>query len=357
MSLKLVISAAILAIAIGVWMNSVKTGTEEQDVLNYSLRAVIVVVLTIGIGAWMKSIKIGPVCDSNTDLTGKTVLITGGNVGVGKETATGLAKHNAKVIIACRNSLKAVTEIRLESGNDLVTFMKLDLAEMADVRQFANEFIAKEERLDILVNNAGIITDGKTKDNFDMMFGINHLGPFLLTNLLLPLLRKTSKKNPVRIVNVASKIYAAGKIDFNNLNPDVDSNSGMKEIFLKYANTKLMNIYFTSELDKRLKSENVAITTYSVHSGNVDSSFAHDVAQRCGLLWAYFNKFFCGFASMTPYYGAQSSLHCCLEEGIEDRSKEFFVKLRPIEIDAVATDPAIGTKLWNVSEGLTGLTD
>nr|XP_039256631.1 dehydrogenase/reductase SDR family member 13-like [Styela clava] len=327
--------------------------------VNNSLKAVVAVILAIGVGAWIKIVKTGPVCDSDTDLTGKTVLITGGNVGVGKETAIGLAKHNAKVIIACRNSSKAekaVTEIRLESGNDLVTFMELDLAEMADVRKFANEYIAKEERLDILVNNAGTITDGKTKDNFDMMFGINHLGPFLLTNLLLPLLRKTSKKNPVRIINVSSKIYAAGKIDFNNLNPDVDSNSGMKEIFLEYANTKLMNIYFTSELDKRLKKENVAITTYSLHPGTVNTNFALDLTENRGTLFVYVREVFVWLASMSSFYGAQTSLHCCLEKGIEDQSGRFFHRSRPIDLLSIATDPAIGPKLWEVSEVLTGLT-
>lgn len=315
-------------------------------------------VCAVVLGAWIKIVKTGPVCYSDTDLTGRTVLITGGNAGVGKETAIGLAKRNAKVIIACRNALKAenaVLEIRKESNNDKVEFMKLDLAEFADIRKFSKNFIAKEKRLDILVNNAGTITHGKTKDNFDMMFGVNHLGPFLLTNLLLPLLKKTSKQSPVRIVNVSSKIYTAGSIDFYNLSPDVSSETDMKEIFLKYADTKLMNIYFTNELDKRLKKENVAITTYSLHPGTVSSNFALDLTEDRGILWASLRKVFTWLAAMSPYYGAQTTLHCCLEKGIEDLSGRFFHRSGPIDLLPGATSPTFGAKLWQISEILTGI--
>lgn len=148
----------------------------------------------------------GGVCHSKARLDGKTVIITGANTGIGKETALDLAKRGARVILACRDlnkSLQAADEIRKKTGNGNVFVKLLDLASLESVRQFAKEINAQEDRIDILINNAGIMAcpKWKTKDGFETQFGVNHLGHFLLTNLLLDKIKQTGK---ARIVNVSS---------------------------------------------------------------------------------------------------------------------------------------------------------
>ena len=147
--------------------------------------------------------------DKTTKLNGKTVIITGSNTGIGKETALDLAKRGARVILACRDTQKAnqaANEIRKKSGNGNVLVEQLDLASLESVRNFSAKINRQEERIDILINNAGIMAcpKWKTKDGFEMQFGVNHIGHFLLTNLLLD---KIKSSGPSRIVNVSSRAH------------------------------------------------------------------------------------------------------------------------------------------------------
>ncbi|RXN04132.1 retinol dehydrogenase 13-like protein [Labeo rohita] len=162
----------------------------------------------------------GGVCRSKARLDGKTVLITGANTGIGKETAVDMAKRGARVILACRDmgrANKAAEEVRKRSGNDNVVVKMLDLNSLRSVRALAKDVQKTEDRLNILINNAGIMMcpHWRTEDGFEMQFGVNHLGHFLLTNLLLDLLKKSA---PSRIVNVSSLAHESGKIHFDDIN-------------------------------------------------------------------------------------------------------------------------------------------
>ena len=204
-------------------------------------------------------------CRSQARLDGKTVIITGANTGIGLETAVDLAKRNARVILACRSverGEKAAVEVRKRSGNDNAVFVQLDLASLDSVRKFAAKILEEEPRIDILVNNAGIMALPErqlTQDGFEMQFGVNHLGHFLLTNLLLDRIKEAPS---ARIVNVSSIGYLRGNLDFDNLNSEKSYSPRVT-----YGTTKLANILFTRSLAKRL--EGTGVTTNCLHPGAI----------------------------------------------------------------------------------------
>ena len=198
----------------------------------------------------------------DTKIDGKVVVITGANSGIGKETAVDLAKRGGKIYIACRDIKRgeeALMEIKERSGSDKIYFLQLDLASLDSVREFSRKFHELENQLHILINNAGIMAcaKGKTKDGFELHIGTNHLGHFLLTNLLLDLLKATA---PSRVVVVSSLFHIAGKIRKNDLNFD-------KFYFrwFAYGSSKLANILFSNELANRL--EGTGVTVNSLHPG------------------------------------------------------------------------------------------
>uniref|UniRef100_A0A8C0GRA2 Dehydrogenase/reductase 13 n=1 Tax=Chelonoidis abingdonii TaxID=106734 RepID=A0A8C0GRA2_CHEAB len=210
----------------------------------------------------------GAKCRAQSSLRGKTVVITGGNTGIGKMTALDLARRKARVILACRSRARgeaAVYDIRRESGNNEVLFMSLDLASLDSVRAFAETFLRSEPRLDILINNAGgnLITES---DGFNLVFQVNHLGHFLLTHLLLERLKLSA---PSRVVIVASSAHRSGKIDFENLHKPVE---GILQNFQAYCNSKLANILYARELANKL--EGTDVTCYAVHPGECGSSLS-----------------------------------------------------------------------------------
>ncbi|NWX38724.1 RDH12 dehydrogenase, partial [Notiomystis cincta] len=188
-------------------------------------------------------------CKSTARLEGKVVIVTGANTGIGKETARDLAQRG-KVIIACRDIAKAeaaASEIRAETGNQQVIVKKLDLADTKSIREFAEKFLAEEKELHILINNAGVMLCpySKTADGFEMHLGVNHLGHFLLTFLLLERLKHSA---PARIVNVSSLAHHGGRIRFHDLHGERSYNRG-----LAYCHSKLANVLFTRELARRLR--------------------------------------------------------------------------------------------------------
>lgn len=206
----------------------------------------------------------GVACKSKKRLDGKTVVITGGNTGIGYETALELACRGARVIIACRDmtkALNAASSIRKESKNENVLFRKLNLASCASIREFASKILKEESRLDILICNAGVMFTpySLTEDGFEMQFGTNHIGHFLLTNLLLDRLKECA---PSRVVVVASLAHTAGYLDFNDMMWKKRYNSQ-----LSYCRSKLANIMFARELAKRVAGSGV--TVCSLHPGTV----------------------------------------------------------------------------------------
>ncbi|XP_044023679.1 dehydrogenase/reductase SDR family member 13-like [Siniperca chuatsi] len=293
-----------------------------------------------------------PRCTSAAKLHGKTAIVTGANTGIGKTTAMDLARRGARVILACRDKRRAeaaIQEIIQETGNSQVIFMQLDLASLQSVRSFADNFLQSESRLDLLINNAGLMKGGKTEDGFGMIFGVNHLGHFLLTVLLLDRL-KASK--PSRVVTVASKAYEMGKVDFNSLTTHRELGLGSTgyQLFQKYCHSKLCNVLFTYELAKRLQGTDV--TCYSVHPGAIKT----EIGRHAGFWWKLIMTPIVVLFFMDATSGAQTTLHCALEQGIEHLSGHYFTQCAPLmNIESKARDDATAKKLWELSESFCGL--
>ncbi|XP_028851716.1 retinol dehydrogenase 14 [Denticeps clupeoides] len=289
---------------------------------------------------WLKRRRF---CTDSKRLDGKTVLITGGNSGIGKETAVALAMRGARVVIACRDegrAKKAVGEIKTRSRNVDVFFMELDLANMRSIREFCKAFLQKEKRLDILINNAGMpsVLDW-TDDNFSMCFGVNHLGHFLLTNLLLGRLKECA---PSRVVTLTCSNYKYQKLDFQDLNYNLFP-------LFTYCRSKLANIYFTQELARMMEGKGV--TAYAVHPGYVHSGWTchFSILFRMVMQVVMFMFF------VPCELGAQSVIHCAVSDEVTGHSGGYFADCQPASLRPFATDAGVARKLWEASERLVRL--
>lgn len=276
----------------------------------------------------------------------QTVLITGGNAGIGKETAIGLARQGARVVITARDAKRgraALEEIRSRSGSDAVEVMDLDLADLSSVRRFADAFSSSHDRLDVLVNNAGLVQLHRTEtvDGFETTFGVNHLGHFVLTQQLLDLLRASA---PSRIVVVSSHAHKQARkgLDFDDLMAEQKYSA-----FGVYGKTKLANIYFARELARRLDGSDV--TANALHPGFVASRFARDgdtgtlgdIAMVLGRPFA-----------ISPEKGARTPIFLASSPDVTDVSGAYFYKCRETQPSAVARDDEAARRLWAVSEEL-----
>ncbi|XP_056601232.1 retinol dehydrogenase 11 [Triplophysa dalaica] len=282
-------------------------------------------------------------CMDVTRLDGKTVLITGGNSGIGKETAVALALRGARVIIACRDeekARKAVREIKSRSHNLNVLYMEVDLANMESIRYFSKSFLQQEKRLDILINNAGMpsVLDW-TDDNFSMCFGVNHLGHFLLTNLLLPRLKESS---PSKVITLTCSNYKYQKLDFQDLNYNLFP-------FFTYCRSKLANIYFTLELARMMEGKGV--TAYSVHPGYVQSNWTCHFSVLFRILMQVVMFMF--FISCEA--GAQTVVYCAVSDEVLPHNGGYFTDCRPATLRGFARDAGVAKKLWEASERLVKL--
>jgi len=282
-------------------------------------------------------------------LDGKVVLITGGNAGVGKETAVGLAARGAHVVITSRNQQRgagAVADIRARSGNDAVEVMPLDLASLPSIHDFARDFLARSERLDVLIDNAGLVMGQRTEteDSFETTFGVNHLGHFLLTNLLLDRLRASA---PSRIVVVSSHAHKQARhgLDFD----DLQSEQGYKP-FDAYSKSKLANIYFARELGRRLEGSNV--TANALHPGFVASRFARDgdMGTMVGLGMVLVRPF-----AINSTKGARTSIWLASAPDGAATSGGYFFRCAPSTPSAIAQDDEAARRLWAASEELVKL--
>ncbi|NXC03982.1 RDH12 dehydrogenase, partial [Orthonyx spaldingii] len=284
-------------------------------------------------------------CKSTARLEGKVVIITGANTGIGKETARGLAQRG-KVIIACRDIAKAeaaASEIRAETGNQQVIVKKLDLADTKSIREFAEKFLAEEKELHILINNAGVMlcAYSKTADGFEMHLGVNHLGHFLLTFLLLERLKQSA---PARIINVSSLAHHGGRIRFHDLHGEKSYNCG-----LAYCHSKLANVLFTRELARRLQGKFQEFTVNALHPGSVYSELVrHSFVMTW--LWKIFSFFL-----KTPCEGAQTSIYCAVAEELDSVTGQYFSDCRPAYVSPRGRDDATAKKLWSVSCELLGI--
>ncbi len=273
------------------------------------------------------------------DLSGRTFLVTGGNTGIGLATATALAGRGGRVHVACRSRQKgeaAVAAIVAAHGRDAARFLPLDLADLASVRASAQEFLSLRESLHVLINNAGVAGQrGLTKDGFELMFGVNHLGHFALTTALLD--RLTEDK--ARIVNVSSDAhYAARGIDFDALRHRTRHITGMPE----YSVSKLCNVLFSAELARRL--DGTGVTSYALHPGVV----ASDIWRR--VPWPA--RPLVKMRMLTTEQGAQTSLYCATSPDVAGATGRFYEKCAEREPSPVAT-PELAGRLWQYSEEWT----
>lgn len=226
--------------------------------------------------------------------------------------------------------------------------MQLDLASLKSVHSFAENFLKSEPRLDILINNAGLYMLGQTEDGFGMMFGVNHLGHFLLTNLLLDRLRECG---PSRVVNVSSTGHNWGRIDFDCLNTHKDLRKGTSlwDSLGIYGDSKLCNVLFTHELAKKLQGTKV--TCYSLHPGGIKTELARNTNSILQVILLKIGRFFL----KNPLQGSQTTLHCALQEGIEHLSGRYFSNCTVRDVFAKAKDDAASKKLWEISERFCGI--
>jgi retinol dehydrogenase 12 len=270
----------------------------------------------------------------------RTVVVTGANTGIGLATASALAGQGWRVFVACRSEGKgaaAVASIKAATGNDAVFLLPLDLADLSSVRACAAEFLARGEPLQVLVNNAGVAgRRGLTKQGFELMFGVNHLGHFLLTQLLL---ERLTSSGPARVVTVASDAhYSARGIDWDALRRPARGITGLGE----YAVSKLCNVLFSQELARR--TEGTGVHAYALHPGVV----ASDIWRR--VPWPV--RPLVTRRMLTVDQGAQTSLYCATSPSVAGDSGRFYDKCALREVSEVAT-PELGRALWERSEAWT----
>ena len=281
-----------------------------------------------------------------TDMTGKTVVVTGGNSGIGLETAVALAKAGAKTLITARAPARgevAAADIRARSGNDDIDLVVFDLGSIAAIRAGAASILARCDRIDVLVNNAGLVLSQRreTEDGFEATFGINHLGHFVLTEALLERIKESA---PARIINVASNAHKGARkgLDFDDLQ-STRAYSGMPV----YSKSKLANIYFTTELARRL--EGTGVTVNCLHPGVVATGYARD-GDASGVL-AFGVKVIKPFV-LSAAQGARTSIYLASSPDVAGVTGQYFVKCRARQPSAVAQDDEAARRLWTHSEEL-----
>ncbi|XP_071040172.1 retinol dehydrogenase 14-like [Parasteatoda tepidariorum] len=282
-------------------------------------------------------------CKSKRNMKNKTVVITGANCGLGKATALELAQRGARVILACRDpekAQKALIDVRSRSNNGVLKIMELDLSSFDSIKNFAKEFVRSEEQLDVLINNAGVFQCPfmTTKEGFEMQFGVNHLGHFLLTKLLLEKLKQSA---PSRIVVVSSALYKTGCLNFETLNSKSDYDKKMA-----YKNSKLANALFTRELAKRLKGSDVSV--YAISPGMVWTNLGRYISISWWKMIALAP--FALFFVRTPYQGCQTILHCAISEDVEGESGCYYSNCKKEPYAKNALDDKVAKKLWDISE-------
>lgn len=274
-------------------------------------------------------------------LAEKVALVTGANTGIGRATALELAKQRYHVFLACRSVEKgneAVAHVREATKSDRAELLVLDLASLASVREAAATFLKRELPLPLLINNAGVGGQrGQTADGFEIHFGTNHLGHFLLTELLLDRIKDSPS---ARIVNVSSTLHRkATGIDFGLVERSTPSFTGLPE----YAVSKLANVLFSAELARRL--EGTGVTTYAVHPGGV----ASDVYRR--IPWPFRKLVTMGM--LTNEEGARTTLHCALSAEAGKETGLYYDKSQVCEPSPAARDRALARELWERSEAWT----
>ncbi len=279
----------------------------------------------------------------SVSLQGKIALVTGANTGIGLVTARELARAGAKVWVGCRSAQKAeaaMAAMRTQVPDAQLVFLPLDLGSLANVRQAAQTVLASGDKLDLLINNAGLAgSQGTTQDGFEVQFGTNHLGPYLLTRLLLD---QVVAASPARIVNVSSQgHYRAKGIPFDKLQAKTRTTAGFDE----YCDSKLANVLFTQSLAKRLVG--TGVTTYALHPGVVASDVWRRVPQPFRWIIMQF--------MITVDEGALTTLYCATAPALANETGMYYDKCQQKKASRLARDEALAEELWQKSAAWVGL--
>ncbi len=269
-----------------------------------------------------------------TNLTGQTILITGATDGIGKETARQLAEKGARILLHGRNPEKASAvceDIRNNTGNQEIETLIADLQSLAQVRQLAEDVKSKTDRLDVLINNAGVYMQEKalTPDGYEMTFAVNHLAPFLLTNLLLDLLKASA---PSRIITVSSVAHGSARLDLDNLNAERKFHG-----WGAYCISKLGTLLFTFELARRL--EGTGVTANALHPGTIDTKMLSKL----------------GLEGKPVERGAETPVYLASYPEVSEISGKYFSQKRVAAPSEMAQDEDLQEKFWQISKALVDL--
>lgn len=280
-------------------------------------------------------------------MKGKTVVITGGNAGIGKATSIALAKKGAEVVVTSRSEGKAsaaVAEIQKASGNQNISFVLIDLSSQKSVRKAAEELKSKCPKIDVLINNAGCyVSDLQlNEDGIEMQFGTNHIGHFLLTNLLMKNIKAAGKARIINLASIAHKYTR--ELDLNDINYEKAEYGGWNS----YSRSKFCNILFTKELAKRLEKDGIDVN--AVHPGGVRTEIAEKNAN-------WFTKL--GWIAMKPFMitvekGAETSVHLASSDEVSGQTGHYWVKCKQHWSNRPSQDPKLAEALWVKSEELVG---
>ena len=285
------------------------------------------------------------------DQTGHVAVVTGANSGIGFETARALAEKGATVVLACRNLTKgqeAIKKINAAHSGARVELMALDLSSLQSIRDFTHLFKEKYDSLDLLINNAGVMVPpySKTQEGFELQLGTNHLGHFALTGLLIDIMMRSGSG---RVVNVSSMAHKTGRIDFADLQWD----TRQYKPWQAYGDSKIANLYFTSELQRRLQEKGAAVKVTAAHPGWT----ATDLQRNSGIV-RFLNNFF----AQKPKAGAWPTLLAAVDStasGGEFYGPEGFMEMKghpkKVKTSKLAQDQSIAARLWDVSEQLTAV--
>lgn len=289
-------------------------------------------------------------------MEGRVCVVTGANSGLGKATAKGLVRLGGHVVMVCRNperghdaqaEIQAVAQKSHPSHKDAVDLHVADLAVQDEVYRLGETLRADYDRLDVLINNAGVLLAEReeTPDDLETTFAVNHLAPFLLTHLVLPLLKETAGRDgEARVVTVSSEAHRGTSLDFDDLN--AEDSYGMIQA---YGQSKLANILFTHELARRLRD--TGVTANCVHPGVVATNIwrGSDWLSRLARLFTWFYK--------TPEEGAESVLHLAASRELEELTGQYFKEMEVVNPSPEAYDEKGAARLWRLSLEMTGLED
>jgi NAD(P)-dependent dehydrogenase (short-subunit alcohol dehydrogenase family) len=276
-------------------------------------------------------------------MEGKICMITGANSGIGKATAIGLAKMSATVVIVCRNKERgepALKEIIEKTGNNKVDLFLCDLSSLESIQNLTTEFKNKYQNLHVLINNAGVMLSKRVSsvDGFEMNFAVNHLAPFLLTNILLDILKKSA---PSRIINVASAAHKYGAVDFEDLQGEHKKHRFMG----LYGDSKLALMLTSYEFSRRLEGTGVSLNT--VHPGVVNTNLGVDRSKpKKGIVRRFFKK---------PEKGAETSIYLASSPEVEGITGKYFINKQEQKSSEDTYNEKFAKKLWDISIKMVGL--